>query len=91
MTLRQEVWDVLVRSVKTFVAAFTATLSAGGLNVTHFSISKQLVVAALAAGATAVLNTGLRVHTAVTNPPAQTVGYQVVTPSVTQSETPVGA
>lgn len=66
--MKNHITDIIVRSIKTFAAAFVATLVAGGVNVDHLTITKQLAIAGLAAGATAVLNAGLKVHAAVTSP-----------------------
>ena len=63
-TTRTHVWDVVVRSVKTFGATFVATLTGSGLNVAHLSISRQMVVSALAGGITAVLNSVIKFYEA---------------------------
>jgi hypothetical protein len=65
MPTKAQVWDVVLRSGKTFIAVFVATLTASGVNVTHLAVTKQLALSALAAAATAVLNTGIGVHNAV--------------------------
>lgn len=81
MTKRQHLEDIVVRSVKTFLAAFTATLAAGGINVAHLTISKQLGIAALAAGVTAVLNAVLKVHYAISVTPTPSSPTPVTPPA----------
>lgn len=83
-TLQQHAWDVVVRSVKTGLAAYAAFLVAGGMNILHVPASIQTKVAALAALATALLNIALKVHTAMTTQPPTVA----TPPSITTTEVP---
>lgn len=51
--------DVLVRSLKTFIQTFLAVVAVGATSVTDVATGKALVVAAVAAGISAVWNTVL--------------------------------
>ena|ERR1035437_4675850 len=66
MTLYQHGYDVIVRSLKTGLAVYAAFIAAGGLNVVHLTPTVQFDLAYLSVLATALLNIGLKVHTAVT-------------------------
>jgi hypothetical protein len=47
---------LLVRALKTFIQAFAAVLLAGVVSTTNVSALKALVIGALAAGVSAVMN-----------------------------------
>jgi GH25 family lysozyme M1 (1,4-beta-N-acetylmuramidase) len=61
-TLKDNTVDILIRSVKTWVAAMVAIAGAGGLDITHLSAPNNAKVGGLAAAATAVLNVGIKVY-----------------------------
>ncbi len=60
VTTKEHAWDVLVRSIKTFVAAYASFVSAGGLNILHTSTLSELKLSSIAAIITAVWNTVLK-------------------------------
>ena len=66
MTLQQHIWDVFVKSSKTFVEAYTAFVLAGGFNILHVSAGVELLVSAIAFLATAILNVIIKIHNVVT-------------------------
>lgn len=68
MNTQQRVWDVVVRSVKTALAAYLAFVAAGGFNIIHVSSTTEAKIAGIAAMVTALLNIMLQVHDAITNP-----------------------
>lgn len=88
MTYTEHIWDIIVRSAKTALAAYAAFLAAGGFNVLHVDTTVQIKIAALAALATALLNVGLKVHTAITSPEPATLAPTIVTPQLSDQVTP---
>lgn len=55
-TTKQDTLDVLIRSVKTWLATMVAVASAGGLNISHLGATNNVKIGALAGVATAILN-----------------------------------
>ena len=56
-----KVKDVVVRSAKTFVQAFLATLSVQVVSIDSWDAIKPVIVASVAAGVSAVWNTALEI------------------------------
>lgn len=56
------VWDVVIRSAKTFVAVYASFVAAGGLNVIHISTPNQLKITSLASMLTALLNIAIKTY-----------------------------
>jgi hypothetical protein len=61
-TLKANSLDVLVRSIKTYIAAIVAIASAGGINISHLTAGANAKVAGLTAGFTAILNIVIKVY-----------------------------
>lgn len=57
-----KVKDVAVRSIKTFVQAFLATLSVQVVSIDSWDAIKPVIVASVAAGVSAVWNTALEIR-----------------------------
>lgn len=57
-----KVKDVVVRSAKTFVQAFLATLSVQVVSIDSWDAIKPVIVASVAAGVSAVWNTALEIR-----------------------------
>jgi GH25 family lysozyme M1 (1,4-beta-N-acetylmuramidase) len=57
--------DVIVRSLKTWLAVFPSIEAASGLNILHISGVSNLKVGAITAGATAILNIIIKVYQAL--------------------------
>lgn len=59
---QDKVKDVAVRSIKTFVQAFLATLSVQVVSIDSWDAIKPVIVASVAAGVSAVWNTALEMR-----------------------------
>lgn len=57
-----KVKDVVVRSAKTFIQAFLATLSVQVVSIDSWDAIKPVIVASVAAGVSAVWNTALEMR-----------------------------
>lgn len=59
---QDKIKDVAVRSIKTFVQAFLATLSVQVVSIDSWDAIKPVIVASVAAGVSAVWNTALEIR-----------------------------
>ena len=60
--LKDHVWDVTIRTAKTFVAVYAAFVTAGGLDVLHIGSATEIKITSIAAVLTAMWNAVIKVY-----------------------------
>lgn len=60
--LKAHMWDVAIRTAKTFVAVYAAFVTAGGLNVLHLTPAADLKVTTISATITALWNIVIKIY-----------------------------
>jgi hypothetical protein len=66
-TIAERTWDVIVRSLNTALAVYTAFVVAGGFDIIHVGTAIQVKLTALTGLLTALLYAGIKVYQSQTN------------------------